>query len=492
LGLVLAGVDLSRLGISVVKNTSGKIMNYRFPKISELYDKFSNYDGVSKTKFIDDLYDLFVIKLKSLPSTRISGEVLLNSFKEQVVSLKFLKYWRPATAYKTLKLKLEQGMKAFVVSGYMNYQIAKAELSATNELILYELNTSSRGVVVGRLENVLAKEGSEAAKRVDLEVFKNADGSFGVRVELAGTNLLALYPNIRKSLSEIDGILKSAGFDRYRFENLLRQSDNLKYLEENANLLPEIAGKIKPKMQYTDADVLKIFKDAVNSDFVKMLLPSDFVASLKTFGRLDDNGVLVKFTDDEIVNYFRNYHNVYTKGEFFTQIENILLKNNLYNLTKKEAYMLWGYTTNLFYRNLNICLRDGKYTTEIADIVSTLKSAMQKVPKYNGTAYRALEFKGNSLTQFLNKYGVEGSEVTFDDFLSAGSTKEAAFFDKPEKNVRIIMEVKDAPIISSVADGIKFRGYTPEELLLNTGRKFIIQKVNNKNGIYEIIMNQVN
>jgi hypothetical protein len=33
------------------------------------------------------------------------------------------------------------------VSGYMNYQIAKAELSATNELILYELNTSSRGVV---------------------------------------------------------------------------------------------------------------------------------------------------------------------------------------------------------------------------------------------------------------------------------------------------------------------------------------------------------
>jgi hypothetical protein len=245
-------------------------------------------------------------------------------------------------------------------------------------------------------------------------------------------------------------------------------------------------------MQYTDADVLKLFQDAVNSDFVKMLLPSDFVASLKTFGRLDDNGVLVKFTDDEIVNYFRNYHNVYTKGEFFTQIENILLKNNLYNLTKKEAYMLWGYTTNLFYRNLNICLRDGKYTTEIADIVSTLKSAMQKVPKYNGTAYRALEFKGNSLTQFLNKYGVEGSEVTFDDFLSAGSTKEAAFFDKPEKNVRIIMEVKDAPIISSVADGIKFRGYTPEELLLNTGRKFIIQKVNNKNGIYEIIMNQVN
>lgn len=114
------------------------------------------------------------------------------------------------------------------------------------------------------------------------------------------------------------------------------------------------------------------------------------------------------------------------------------------------------------------------------------------MPKYNGTAYRALEFKGDKLTEFINKHGIEGNDVIFDDSLSAGSTKEAAFFNKAAKNVRIIMEVNEAPIISSVADGIKFRGYKPEELLLNTGRKFTIQKVNYKDGIYEIIMYQIN
>ncbi len=92
----------------------------------------------------------------------------------------------------------------------------------------------------------------------------------------------------------------------------------------------------------------------------------------------------------------------------------------------------------------------------------------------------------------MRQRGVKGKEVTFDDFLSCGSTKEAAFFNKAEKNVRIIMEVKDAPIISSVADGIKFRGYSPDELLLNTGRKFKIRNVKNDNGIITIEMKQIN
>ena len=143
---------------------------------------------------------------------------------------------------------------------------------------------------------------------------------------VGGAGYLANYPKIRAVLGEIDPILKSAGFDRYRFQNLIRQSDNLKYLEENASLLNEVANKVKAKMQYTDADLLKIFKDAVNTDFVKTLLPNDFVTSLKKFGRLDNNGVLVKFSDEDIFSYFRNYHNVYTKGEFLTQIENILFK----------------------------------------------------------------------------------------------------------------------------------------------------------------------
>lgn len=124
-------------------------------------------------------------------------------------------------------------------------------------------------------------------------------------------------------------------------------------------------------------------------------------------------------------------------------------------------------------------------------IVTLLRQGMQKVPKYNGTAYRALEFEGSALTEFINKYGKIDSEVTFDDFLSCGSTTEAAFFNKAEKNVRIIMEVKDAPDISTFADGIRFRGYQPKELLLNTGRKFKVEDVYSEGGIYYLKLKQI-
>ncbi|PJJ64544.1 hypothetical protein [Chryseobacterium geocarposphaerae] len=38
------------------------------------------------------------------------------------------------------------------------------------------------------------------------------------------------------------------------------------------------------------------------------------------------------------------------------------------------------------------------------------------------------------------------------------------------------MEVKNGPIISDFADGIKIRGYDKEELLLLRGRKLVIKE----------------
>lgn len=235
-----------------------------------------------------------------------------------------------------------------------------------------------------------------------LEVIKSGNH---IRVRPTNSKGFNEFPAIRKALNEVDPILNSAGFDRYRFEKLLRNSDNLRYLEENAGLLPEIARKIKPKMQYTDNDILKIFSDAVNSDYVKALLPTNYVNTLKTFGK----------TEEDIVTYFRNYHNVYTKGEFFTQIEEVLLKSNPHGLTPDEAYAVWGYTTNYFYRDLNQWLREGSNIGKTTEITKLLKQALQKVPKYNGTAYRTIELKGADLTEFLKKYSIKGNTVEFSD-----------------------------------------------------------------------------
>ena len=300
------------------------------------------------------------------------------------------------------------------------------------------------------------------------------------------------FPKIKEALIQIDPILKSGGFDRLRFEKLLRQSDNLQYLEENSELLIELAEVIKPKMNFADTDILKIFKDAVNSDFVDDLLPIRFDESLKQFGKFE-NGILVPFSDEQIVTYFKNYHNVHTQGEFFTQIEDILLKNNPHNLTRTEAYTVWGYTTNLFYYELNTCLREGIYLSEAADIITQLKSVLRKVPKYNGTAYRALKFEGQRLNDFLTKYGQKGTEVTYEEFLSCGSKrKRRLFLIGLIKTCRIIMDVIDGPIISDFADGIRFRGYSLDEILLDTGRKFLVEDVYTENGITYLKYKQIN
>ena len=48
------------------------------------------------------------------------------------------------------------------------------------------------------------------------------------------------------------------------------------------------------------------------------------------------------------------------------------------------------------------------------------------------------------------------------------------------------MEVNNAPIISDFADGIKFRNYSRDELLLLPGKQFKILSKELDNGIYKI------
>jgi hypothetical protein len=65
-------------------------------------------------------------------------------------------------------------------------------------------------------------------------------------------------------------------------------------------------------------------------------------------------------------------------------------------------------------------------------------------------------------------------------------TAKAAFFNKPGKNIQLTMEVNNAPIISDFADGIKFRNYSRDELLLLSGKQFKILSKELDNGIYKI------
>ena len=136
----------------------------------------------------------------------------------------------------------------------------------------------------------------------------------------------------------------------------------------------------------------------------------------------------------------------------------------------------------------NNWLRKGINIKKTEEISKLITNALKKMPKYNGEAYRALEFGDETLLlSFLNKHK-KGKTVNYSDFVSCGSNNKAAFFDKANKNVFLKLEVKNAPIISDFSDGIKFRGYVKDELLLLRGRKFIVKNVEEIDNKYLITL----
>ncbi len=215
----------------------------------------------------------------------------------------------------------------------------------------------------------------------------------------------------------------------------------------------------------------------VTKAIVKQELPRDFVNALK---KMD-------FTEDEILEYFVIYHNDHD-FRFFNEIESLMKQYP--DLTKTDVNSLWGYTTHLFYGRINSWLRVGEFPTKTEAMSKLLDNAIKKLSKHNGTAFRAIELRGDALKGFLAKHQ-KGKKVTYNEFTSAGSTKEAAFFDKSEKNIKLIMEVKDAPDISPFADGIKFRGYKPKELILPRGSEFVVENYVVKDGIHYINIKQL-
>ena len=215
----------------------------------------------------------------------------------------------------------------------------------------------------------------------------------------------------------------------------------------------------------------------------KSRLPEEFVSALKSFGK----------TEDDILEYFTRYHND-NQYRFLNEVEDLVSQYT--TLTRAEAYTLWGYTTDNFYFKLNEWLRNGSNIDKTRQLKNILESALNKVPKYTGgEAYRAIGFKpenASDMADFLLKHN-KGKIVDYNDFVSCGSSKEAAFYDKATKNIKITFKnLSPVADISDFADGIKFRGYTPKELLIEPGRKFRVLDVKPlPNNQYEIILTQI-
>ncbi len=218
-----------------------------------------------------------------------------------------------------------------------------------------------------------------------------------------------------------------------------------------------------------------VFKQ-ITKAIAKQELPTDFVNALK---KMD-------FTEDEILKRFTNYHNE-NDFRFFNEVGDLMKQYP--RLNKTDVNLLWGYTTNIFYKNLNLWLREGVNVSKTKAIKELLNTSLTKLNTFNQTLiYRGIGRSGNP-KQYLDIY-TPNSTHTWDAFTSCGSSIEASFISKSD----VIFEIKhlDAKDISDFADGVKFRGYPPHELLIKSGAEFKVisnTKIDKKTGkpIIELI-----
>ncbi len=202
----------------------------------------------------------------------------------------------------------------------------------------------------------------------------------------------------------------------------------------------------------------RVFKE-VTKDIAKQELPTDFVNALK---KMD-------FTEDKILESFAKYHND-NDFRFFNEVGGLMKKYP--QLNKTDVNLLWGYTTNIFYKNLNLWLREATNVSKTKSIKELLNSTLSKMDNFRQPIiYRGIGRSGD-VSKYLNEY-IPGTKHTWSAFTSCGSSHKASFIDKAD----VIFEIRhlDAKDISDFADGIKFRDYPRSELLIKSGSEFKVK-----------------
>jgi hypothetical protein len=197
--------------------------------------------------------------------------------------------------------------------------------------------------------------------------------------------------------------------------------------------------------------------------------PNQYVEALESFG-LSKSDLYTR-------------HGVDYGDEFFQIIADFKASNN-YGLTDAEIYAIFGYTTNFFYWNLNNWLRQGINVGQTQLISDLINSGLNKLPSWSGSvAYRGIKVKPpnvqDQINTILSRY-IGRTSVLHGEFISVGSNHEASFLNNPNVKIRIEFDLKpnsDAKDISSLADGIMYRGNPISELLFPPNMTFQVDVI---------------
>lgn len=153
-------------------------------------------------------------------------------------------------------------------------------------------------------------------------------------------------------------------------------------------------------------------------------------------------------------------------------------------ITEVEEGALLQYVSSDSYV-VNDLLRRGEALTEqYAELVGALDSALTKLPKYEGTLIRDINFedffdKGERLAAFLSTFRV-GEDRIFDEYIS--TTKFATYSPKP--SVRIY--IQDAVNGRDLGEF----GESEGEVLYERGSVFTVLNVIERKGVYHILLGE--
>uniref|UniRef100_UPI00232F3708 hypothetical protein n=1 Tax=Aquimarina algiphila TaxID=2047982 RepID=UPI00232F3708 len=449
----LLAIKLLDWGISGIDNFKLP-SKYYDPSVSGYISLFGN-DRIQNA-FICGIFNGLINEAKAIPELA-SMLIKVSSSGENQKRLK-----------QDIDKLLEEGILSTLIKGYaqrytgksdaiISYNAGKDVVAVATIFVSFTTVTKA-GKVTSVVKLVNPLQGA-------LDLFKFASRA-GLSIQRSGKNII-LYVgnNINKVVAKIDA------------KNIFRQIkwldkgtpleviENIRYIDEIGN---ETVGTLTI-VKNGDEVGIKINNNAgsvfkkVTKAIAKQELSADFVNALK---KMD-------FTEDKILERFVKYHND-NDFRFFNEISDLMKKYP--QLNKTDVNLLWGYTTNIFYKKMNGWLRWGENISKTTEIKNLFNNTLSKLQNFKGTnVFRGIEIDSKGLTDFLNSYK-KGAKPIWEDFTSAGSSKSASFADRPEVNVLFDIKHLDAKDISDFADGIKFRGNPRSEVLIKSGSQFEVVK----------------
>lgn len=209
----------------------------------------------------------------------------------------------------------------------------------------------------------------------------------------------------------------------------------------------------------------------------KKQVPGKFLAAAKAFG----------LPKRPVMAYFVNYH---LQTGFFNDFGDYLANRNKYKLSHDEAFAIWAYTTNLFYRELNEELRTNRFSARSYPLSQLIISGLKKLPAYKGKAWRHFALAENQLTVYLSA-NTENKTVFCWQFLSCGNPEESALRNKSGRNIVEYYPKVDARDISELADGIRYRTYPPKELIIFPPKIFRVKDATKLEENYYISLEEI-